>query len=70
MWGTKKRLGNTIPSLSILVFIRIFEKRYLKKEQVLKSNEVIDEKAVVQKKKNTRENPVQNVVTPVIEEKS
>ena len=56
--------------LSILVFIRIFEKRYLKKEQVLKSNEVIDEKAVVQKKKNTREKPVQNVVTPVKEEKS
>ena len=56
--------------LSILVFIRIFEKRYLKKEQVLKSNEVIDEKAVVQKKKNTREKPVQNFVMLLKEEKS
>lgn len=56
--------------LSILVFIRIFEKRYLKKEQVLKSNEVIDEKAVVQKKKRTREKPASNVVMPVKAEKS
>lgn len=56
--------------LSILVFIRIFEKRYLKKEQVLKSNEAIDEKAVVQKKKRTREKPASNVVMPVKAEKS
>ena len=56
--------------LSILVFIRIFEKRYLKKEQVLKSNETIDEEVVVQKKKRTRDKPASNVVMPVKAEKS